>query len=134
MKVLTLKKRKDFLRAAKGVKSVMPNLILQAALSLSSANKPVLNNSCYLGYTVTKKIGKAHLRNLTKRRLRAAASLVFPNTAFSGVDYVLVGRFSTAKVAFEKLKTDMYRALKEVNTALQKHERVENEVFNDKND
>lgn len=121
MKVLTLKKRKDFLRAAKGVKSVAPSLILQAALSLSSTHKPIYENACYLGYTATKKLGKAHIRNLTKRRLRAAAAQIFPKHAMSGCDYVLIGRFRTTNIDFETLKENMKQALNEVNTQLFQH-------------
>lgn len=118
MKVLTLKKRKDFLRAAKGVKSVTPSVILQAALSLSSINKPIYDDACYLGYTATKKLGKAHIRNFTKRRLRAAASQIFPAHAASGCDYVLIGRFCTTNIDFEALKKNMRQALDEVNEQL----------------
>ena len=118
MKVLTLKKRKDFLRAAKGVKSVTPGLILQAALSLSSTHKPIYEDACYLGYTATKKLGKAHIRNLTKRRLRAAAAQVFPLLAKSGCDYVLIGRVCTADIDFEALKDNMKQAINEVNVQL----------------
>lgn len=118
MRVLTLKKRKDFLRAAKGVKSVTPSLILQAALSLSSTHKPIYEDACYLGYTATKKLGKAHIRNLTKRRLRAAVAQVFPLYAKSGCDYVLIGRFRTTDIDFEDLKDNMKQALNEVNAQL----------------
>lgn len=114
MKVLILKKRKDFIRAAKGLKSVTPSLILQAAQSLSSPNKPILADGCYLGYTATKKLGKAHIRNLVKRRLRAAAAECFAANAAAGTDYVLIGRYNTATIAFAKLKADMLKALQDI--------------------
>ncbi len=108
-----LKKRKDFVRAAhQGFKMVSTTLILQAAQSLSSAEK---NNYCSLGYTATKKIGKAHIRNRTKRRLRAAAREIFPSLALPGKDYVLIGRFNTHDCSFDQLKKDMKTALKRIN-------------------
>ena len=65
--VLVLKKRKDFVRvAAKGVRVATSTLILQAAQNLSTDNQ-----FCRVGYTTTKKIGKAHIRNRTRRRMRA---------------------------------------------------------------
>ncbi len=119
MKVLVLKKRKDFLRAAKGLKSVAPSLILQAAQSLSTPYKPRLDDGCYLGFTATKKLGKAHLRNRVKRRLRAAAAACFPAQARAGTDYVLIGRYNTAETGFEKLKADMTKALEDINRQLE---------------
>ena len=131
MKVLILKKRKDFLRAAKGVKSVFPSLILQAAPSLCSPSKKLSDDACFLGYTATKKIGKAHVRNKVKRRLRAAAALTFPNQALPKIDYVLIGRFNTADIPFDVLKKHMSQALSDVNSQLDNKEKSKNEKNHD---
>ena len=96
MKVFTLKDRKDFLRAAKEFKVVTNGLILQAALNLSPQTPPC----CFVGYTATKKLGKAHIRNKIKRRLRAAVSLVFNDNALEGVNYVVIGRYNTIELDF----------------------------------
>lgn len=114
VEVFILKKRKDFVRvASKGLKAVTSGLILQAALSLSEQE-----NSCHIGYTATKRLGKAHIRNRTKRRLRAAVREVFPQAALSGVDYVLIGRYNTATCDFQKLKANMQNALEQINIQL----------------
>lgn len=113
--ILILKKRKDFVRVAQGFKMVSSSLILQAAQSLSIAPTPPK-----LGYTATKKIGKAHVRNRTKRRLRAAAREIFSNMALDNVEYVLIGRYNTASVDFKLLKTDMQVALKRINKLINK--------------
>ena len=64
--VLKLKKRKDFLRVAKqGQKMVTSTVILQAAQSLSA---PEQNPKT--GFTTTRKIGKAHIRNRARRSAR----------------------------------------------------------------
>lgn len=111
VEVLILKKRKDFVRvASQGFKMVSSGLILQAAQSLSAPE-----NSCRLGYTATKKIGKAHVRNRTKRRLRAAARELFPKYGRPDTDYVLIGRFNTASCDFGELRQNMAVALKRVN-------------------
>lgn len=109
--VLILKKRKDFVRVAKqGYKMVASTVILQAAQNLCAED-----NSCRVGYTSTKKIGKAHLRNRTRRRLRAAVREVFPERALPNTDYVLIGRYNTASCPFEKLSGDISWALKKIN-------------------
>lgn len=107
MKVETLKKRKDFLRVAKGFKVVTSSIILQAALSLCAENP-----APKVGYTTSKKIGKATVRNRAKRRMRALVREFFPKLALNNVEYVLIGRHNTAECSFDILKRDMEYALK----------------------
>ncbi len=121
MEVLVLKKRKEFIRVAKGFKVVMPSLILQATQSLCREGKRADAKCCFLGYTATKKLGKAHIRNRTKRRLRAAADKLFAQFGVAQTDYVLIGRFNTASVDFNVLISDMKKALFEINLLLEKH-------------
>ena len=64
-----------------------------------------------LGYTVTKKLGSAVVRNRIRRRLREAAKLVFPEHAAPGFDYVLVARPAALRATFSVLLDDMKRAL-----------------------
>lgn len=124
-KILVLKKRKDFLRVAKGIRMIVSTVILQAAPSLSKDPVPFK-----IGYTVTKKIGKAHVRNRTKRRLRAAAQAIFPAFGLPNVEYVLVGRYNTADCPFKVLKSDMKWALKKTNTLLMEQKNQQNTQTN----
>ncbi|MFN3961277.1 MAG: ribonuclease P protein component, partial [Parvularculaceae bacterium] len=64
-----LRKRKDFLAAARGRKRAERGLVLQANFR-NDENPP------RVGFTVTRKVGCAVERNRAKRRLRAAASEV----------------------------------------------------------
>lgn len=112
-KIIILKKRKDFLRAAKGVRMVVSTAILQAARSLSEEEIPFK-----IGFTASKKIGKAHIRSRAKRRLRAVVREVFPELALPNVEYVLISRFNTAYCPYEDLKSDIKRALKKINKLL----------------
>lgn len=115
--VLVLKKRKDFVRvASKGEKMVASTLILQAAPSLSAPE-----NAVRVGYTTTRKLGKAHIRNRTRRRLRAAVREIFPQYAAAGTDYVLIGRYNTADCPFEKLKNDLLWTTKKINKLFNKN-------------
>lgn len=111
MKVFVLKKRRDFIRAANGFKVVTNGLVLQAALNLSKTDTDV----CFVGYTATKKIGKAHIRNRTKRRLRAAVANVFPKNALPNINYVIIGRHNTATLDFSYLVRKLDRAVTEIN-------------------
>ncbi|MCQ2740864.1 MAG: ribonuclease P protein component [Alphaproteobacteria bacterium] len=111
MKVFTLKKRKDFVKAAREFKVVTNGLVLQAAFNLSDKQQ----DCSFIGYTATKKLGKAHLRNKTKRRLRAAARLVFPNIGLRGINYVLIGRHNTTTLDFSYLVKKLNDAVLEIN-------------------
>lgn len=102
---------------------VSTSLILQAARSLPAAYRKPDNESCFLGYTATKRLGKAFIRNRTKRRLRAAAREIFPTLALPSTDYVLIGRYCTKDVPFEQLKTDMKTALKRINKIMRQKEK-----------
>lgn len=113
-KIIILKKRKDFLRAAKGVRIVVSTAILQAARSLSEKEVPFK-----IGFTASKKIGKAHIRNRAKRRLRAVVREVFPELALPNVEYVLISRFNTAYCPYQTLKSNIKWALKKTNKILQ---------------
>jgi len=90
--------------ASKGRKAPSPGLVLQAMLRDDDA--PVR-----LGFTVTKKVGNAVVRNRTRRRLREAARLLLAETPAVGADLVLVGRDSTRGRKFTLLIDDLRRAL-----------------------
>lgn len=98
-------RRAEFLRvAAKGRKVAVPGLVLQA-LPRSDAGP------ARLGFTVTKKVGNAVIRNRTRRRMKEAARLLLREQALAGVDLVLIGRDGTRGRAFTALQDDLRRAL-----------------------
>ena len=106
-----LTRRAEFLRAAaKGRKAPMPGVVLQA---LPRDDR----EPARLGFTVTKKIGNAVIRNRTRRRLKEAARLVLAERPLSGVDLVLVGRAATRERDFADLKDDLRRALAKAGVA-----------------
>ena len=119
MKVLTLKKRKDFLKAAKGYKVVTNGLILQAALSFPETDA----DCCFVGYTTTKKLGKANIRNFVRRRFRALAQQIMPENALCGVNYVFIGRHNTATLNFKYLHKKAKDALSEINAQIIEREK-----------
>ncbi|MBV8574723.1 MAG: ribonuclease P protein component [Acetobacteraceae bacterium] len=100
-----LKRRAEFLRvAAKGTKSAMPGLVLQARRRDDAGPSR-------LGFTVTKKVGGAVVRNRVRRRLKEAARAVFRDKPVTAVDLVLIGRAETRRRGFAALVDDLRRAL-----------------------
>jgi ribonuclease P protein component len=64
-----------------------------------------------VGFTVTKKIGNAVVRNRMKRRFRALVRDIFPDHAIPGADHVLIGRSSGIERAYATLASELKRAL-----------------------
>lgn len=63
------------------------------------------------GYTVTKKIGNAVVRNRLKRRLRALAAAALPFHGVAGADHVLIGRDTGLTRDFAVMAQDLAKAL-----------------------
>lgn len=108
-KILTFKKRKDFLRVAKQYYIATHNVVVQAAHSLSD------DENIYVGYTATKKIGNAVVRCKAKRRLRAIVREILFENAAKNIDYIFIARNSTAFCNYSELKKDTIFALKKLN-------------------
>lgn len=64
-----------------------------------------------VGFTATRKLGGAVLRNRIRRRLREAARAIMPEHGESGCDYVLVAKSAAASRKYADLLDDMKRAL-----------------------
>jgi ribonuclease P protein component len=101
-----LKKRADFLRAARGIRKVTPSLTLETCAMPGPGGEGVR-----VGFTASRKVGGAVERNRAKRRLRAAAAAVLPLSAMAGNDYVLVARPGTLTRRFSSLIEDLGQAL-----------------------
>jgi ribonuclease P protein component len=106
-----LKRRAEFLRAAaSGRKAALPGLVLQALARQD-------DGPARLGFTVTKKVGNAVVRNRTRRRLREAARLLLRDMPLQSVDLVLIGRDATRTRNFALLTEDLRRALAKLGVA-----------------
>ena len=66
------------------------------------------------GFTVSKKVGNAVIRNKARRRLKEAARIVVPQKAMPGWRYVFIGRQLAPDYPFEKMRADMAWALEKL--------------------
>jgi ribonuclease P protein component len=93
-----LKRRSQFLRAARGNRAGRSAFGLQAVASAETEPG--------IGFTVTKKVGNSPERNRMKRRLRAAAAACARDFV-PGHDYVLLARREALSHPFEKMVADL---------------------------
>ena len=63
------------------------------------------------GYTVTRKIGGAVVRNRMKRRFRELARAILPGHGRAGADHVLIGREAGVERDFAQLHAELIEAL-----------------------
>ncbi len=64
-----------------------------------------------VGFTVTRKIGGAVVRNRMKRRFRALARELLPADGIAGADHVLIGREGGIERDFTLLREELAKAL-----------------------
>jgi len=64
-----------------------------------------------VGFTVTKKIGGAVVRNRMKRRFRALSREIMPAKGIAGADHVMIGRAKGIERDFGQLRSELARAL-----------------------
>jgi ribonuclease P protein component len=101
----TIRLRRDYLAANKARRVVTPGFIL--LVNARGDDDPKIR----AGYTVTKKIGNAVVRNRMKRRLRALAREVLPTEGTTGADHVLIGREAGIERDFSELRRELQTAL-----------------------
>ena len=103
--ILRLRKRAQFLFVRRGKSERRKTVVIQARAR--EDGKPHMGE----GFTATKKLGAAPVRNRAKRRLREAARLLLPKYGLPGTDYVFIARQNTATAAWLRLLDDMENAL-----------------------
>ncbi len=107
MPLRRLKKRAQFLKAARGTRIARRGFVLQAVA--------VGDETPGVGYTVTKKTGNAPERNRIKRRLRAAVATV-SDKLVAGHDYVLIGRREALNEPFNALVGELSSSIRRVHS------------------
>jgi ribonuclease P protein component len=87
-------------------------------LALQAASQPPEcggADAVRVGFTASRKVGNAVLRNRAKRRLRAAAVAVLPRDGRKGTDYVLIARAGTGERPYAELVRDLEAALRQID-------------------
>ncbi len=107
-RLAVIRKRSDFLAANAGRRAATAGFVL---LVRDRQDGDPLKR---VGFTVTRKVGKAVVRNRMKRRLRALAREILPMRGHPGSDHVLIGRAGGIERDFASLRQDLTRALEKV--------------------
>jgi ribonuclease P protein component len=115
-----LRKRSEFLRVARaGRRWATPGLILQARRRQTEGRRRGAADdepaAIGVGFTASRKVGKAVERNRARRRLRALAGEVLPQAGAPGHDYVLIARAGTLGRPYMELSKDLKSALARVS-------------------
>ena len=108
-----LKTRAEFLHVRGGARFTAPSLVLQARRRGEAEAED--RQLARFGFTATKSLGGAVVRNQARRRLKEAVRLTGPNHAAAGYDYVLIAREGTVQRRFTDLIRDLERALAKVH-------------------
>lgn len=100
--LVTLKKKRDFLRTKK--KSI-PTYSAVVACNITYREPR-------FGFTASKKVGNAVMRNKAKRRLREVARLALKSSTVVHSDWVLIARKNLFHVPFSTLKKNVFNGIK----------------------
>ena len=106
MSLEVLRTRREFVALNRhGARSFQRGLILQTL--------PNPQNSVRVGFTATKRIGNAVVRNRAKRRMRALWRdiLADKNIELAGYDFVLIAKTETTTLPYRKLLESLHRSL-----------------------
>ena len=85
----------------------MPGFVVQIAPAPADLDRPLIR----VGFTVSRKVGNAVVRNRVRRRLREIARQIIPARARADLDYVLVGRQAALGRDFALMRDELDQAL-----------------------
>ena len=112
--ITRLKRRRDFVSITRrGQKWATPGLVLQSHRRKDA--ETTSRNGIRVGFTVTKKVGNAVIRNRARRRLKAVVGDVIAKHGQDLTDYVLIGRAGTLKRPYALLVSDLKTAMQRLN-------------------
>jgi ribonuclease P protein component len=104
-RLITIRKRADFVAANGGLRATTTGFVLLVR------DREDSDPAMRVGFTVTKKIGGAVVRNRMKRRFRALAREIVPAKGVPGADHVMIGRSNGVERDFGLLRAELASAL-----------------------
>ena len=107
-RLVTLTKRSDFVAANNGKRISTPGFLLLVR------DRKDADAAIRVGFTVTKKIGGAVVRNRMKRRFRALAREIMSAKGVPGSDHVMIGRPRGIEREYGLLRSELEGALDKV--------------------
>ncbi|MCH9852412.1 MAG: ribonuclease P protein component [Alphaproteobacteria bacterium] len=105
-------KRQDFQRMTKHAAFIADSGFIVQYLKKNDNNKP-----CHIGFTASRKVGNAVIRNRSKRRLRALVRTHLTTLKRNDINYVFIARKETATIDFSKMEKKFIRALNKITSA-----------------
>jgi ribonuclease P protein component len=114
LRLATLRKRAEFERIRGGGRWSTAGFVLEGKARPAGPDIATWPGSRF-GFTISRKVGKAVVRNRIRRRLRAALVEIAPTCADPRFDYVIIARTVASTLPFVDLKSDLAIALRRVN-------------------
>lgn len=111
--LVTLRTRAEFLSVRGGGRWAGPAFVLEGKARATSGPHP----GPRFGFTITKRLGSAVVRNRIRRRLREALRTEAMFAAQAGIDYVIVARQAALKRPFPDLVADFRQGFTKVHRA-----------------
>lgn len=117
-RIVTLKRRSEFLRVRGGLRHAGPWFVVEGKARAPTEGRTVgcsLGNSKAVagprfGFTVTKQLGSAVVRNQIRRRLKAAVAELPDGTHRNDFDYVIVARDRIGEPTYAALRDALSQA------------------------
>ena len=115
MTLITIKKRSEFTRFNKFSKKIHTSNFIIQKLESNTINKVP-----HFGFTITKKIGSAIVRNKIKRRLKSIIKelLKYKDEYFDlSFNYVLICKKEIVRVSYHDLKNELIDKFKSIRVS-----------------
>lgn len=113
-----LRKRADFLKVGAAKRSSVRHCCIVQTKPWPGPTPPAEQEcgetALRIGFTTSRKLGGAVVRNRIRRRLKAAAQEVFSLHAQTAHDYVVIGRKNALRAPYSLIKSDLLEALRQL--------------------